>query len=584
MTEDSSYSRIVKKHENLKRLLQDSSKNGETATNTGKEIYDKFSEINFFNPEADKFEKGYKPEKLEAKVEAYEAKAPIAEEKPAEQQVKQEPSQITEYLPQTELEATVEKEPEKAPEQQPEQLNQEQAEKVYLTIEEIAKLPGSHAIGYLNTGHLVHFKNNHKDLVKKNDEKKRGFNFDQNKNFYELNHTLLKDALKEYNEEKAEDIIKNHKKYIAETEEKNLADLIRRIEAGDEEIFLTQAELALIKGARGFCDLKSQVLLKGGDEKNCRKRKVKVNQTNGPNPREYRFAPELADKIFTDKKVIAYIRSAYEKRNLQKSLLEDEVIFDGLYASVEAMTDEEFFDFFKDAEADNPDDAKGKQHTNVVVLSKKVKYNEKEYEIKYVFKPTYVQDKDRDVGTRTKSERLSQISQTLNDVCASIVDEEFDFGLFEKTKIRKHPVEGNSSFRRYIDPFMSMHEIYEQENMDEIISNAEEGINNRKAFRYIINEIDCNKQNWGVQIGKDEKKKIKIVDISQSFGIKHNDYDNKLNSIKKTPELKEKIMKVDESELKRKLEKATEEFTDFSEQIEGCVKRIRELKKYLSEE
>ena len=43
-------------------------------------------------------------------------------------------------------------------------------------------------------------------------------------------------------------------------------------------------------------------------------------------------------------------------------------------------------------------------------------------------------------------------------------------------------------------------------------------------------------------------------------------------------------MKVDEYKLIEELRKATSKFTDFDEQIEGCFRRLRELKAYLKDE
>lgn len=575
---ENSYSKIVKKHESLKSFVQDSLKNGETAANIGEKICDKFSEINHFNPEVDKFEKGYKPEKpikLEEKVESYasiETKVEVCEPKVEEHVVEEKPAEI-------QLEGAVEKELVKAPEQKAKP--QEPSEKVYLTIEELTKIPGIHAIRYMQTDCLKKFKKDHKDHVKKNNEKQTELNTHPKKNFYLLSDTLLRYILKEYNKEKAEDIIKNHKKYISDSEEKNLAELIRRIETTDEEIFLTAGELAVIKGARGFCDLESQILLKWREnEKNYRKREVKINQIGGPNPREYRFAPELIETAFRDEEVKNKIVSAYEKRNQKKSSFEDKKIINSLCDGLETLTDEEFFNYFKDGKTTNPNDAKGKHHGNVNILSKKVNYKGKEFEIKYVFKPTEKQDDGRRVGQNGIGyETLSQISQTLADVAASIVDEEFGFELFEKTKIRKHLELKLGSVRRYTDNFISMCELEERPDSDKLTSDVEVSKNYRKAFRYLVNEIDTNNQNWGIQLEKDGKKIMKIIDISQAFGIEH-EY-NKLNSIKKTPELKEKIMKVDEYLLEKKIREATDKFTDFDEQIEGCIERIRKLKEYL---
>ncbi|MBI4140480.1 hypothetical protein HY485_01440 [Candidatus Woesearchaeota archaeon] len=264
-----------------------------------------------------------------------------------------------------------------------------------------------------------------------------------------------------------------------------------------------------------------------------------------------------------------------EKITPEQPLVMDQALQTKIEGDLAALTDREFFDGVKMTTMLDDED---REHNNVFLVVKNVKHKDTDYNIHYIFKPTQKQDKDRLVGSQGRSETLTQINQTMNDLAASIVDEAFGFGLFEEVQIRKHPVEGIGSVRKFMHDFKSLNELINNDIPYELDENE---LNKRMAFRYIVNEIDTNLANWGIQTNCG-KTRVKIIDISQSFGITH-DY-NDIKLIHKTLLLKEQIVKVNEYELMKDLREATSKFTDFDEQIEGCFRRLRELKAYLSAE
>lgn len=218
-------------------------------------------------------------------------------------QIENTPEKIT--APETAVLSDDSKQEYNAPETTEEKPYEKQADKKpvqdakteeYLTLEDLAKIPGAKSVARLNNKILNLFREDNPALyIVKRDGKIQ-------KSFYQASVKLFEYVLKDPS--KAEETAKNWKEYLKQTEAKAFGELINKIVDCNEAI-ISIAEICRLPGTKTYKTI-VQVLLDyarlNPDKKTIELKSASEHGGKSIHENKYRLTPELADLIFADKK------------------------------------------------------------------------------------------------------------------------------------------------------------------------------------------------------------------------------------------------------------------------------------------
>ncbi len=166
----------------------------------------------------------------------------------------------------------------------------------YLTLEDLAKIPGAKSVARLSNRILNLFReDNPASYIVKRDGKIQ-------KSIYQASVKLFEYVLKDPS--KAEETAKNWKEYLKQTEVKAFGELINKIVDCNEAI-ISIAEICKLPGTKTYKTI-VQALLEyarlNPDKKTIELKPTAEHGGKSTYENKYRLTPELADLIFADKK------------------------------------------------------------------------------------------------------------------------------------------------------------------------------------------------------------------------------------------------------------------------------------------
>ncbi len=186
-----------------------------------------------------------------------------------------------------------------------------------------------------------------------------------------------------------------------------------------------------------------------------------------------------------------------------------------------------------------------------------------------IFKPERIQEPYHVIKNGMPTgDIIPQHAQVLNEVAASIIDEELGFNIVPKTRTRTAGGDFGA-VRELIEPATTAdHWLRENEVTDALM----EEITLKRALDYLINNQDVHLGNWLIMTDKD-----KVVAIDNALAFVEGDDENLLSAVRYSKNLLKKLLAANDHRIKMRLL----ELGIQSEFVDGFFARKNKLVEHL---